>query len=123
MGKHKPKFIYIELDTDGEVVQIFYSATSIADKYSPGTRTRVWKVLNRVKGGGTLVRGHFWAKLPYKDGLTSYHLKFRAWEQVIDLRLRNLFRKISDKDIKKMVTKDRMVDLIERVSINFKENG
>ena len=113
-------FVEIEPNTDA-IIQVHWHRDSVIDKYSAGTLSRIERVVNRYKmNTGTLVKGHLWAKIKYRKGINFYEVEKRAIDQTRDLKLRFLFSKLANRNIKKDIDKVHVEDFIEKIKIYFK---
>lgn len=116
-----PRQIYIEINPDtDQVEQIHWTRDSAIAKYSRATMTRVDRILGRVHGCGFLVKGNVWAKIPYRKGIGFYEIERRAVDQTRDLKLRYLFNKHKQTNLKSKISKDNINYLIEKISIYLK---
>jgi hypothetical protein len=97
--------IYIELNTDMEVVHVHYSRQSVLDKYGKPILDRVYGVMKRSKGLGFTVKEHFWAKLPSDTKMEDINRK--AKQQVKDLYIRFLMNKYSKMDLSSITYRDK----------------
>lgn len=119
--RHNLIYIEVNPDTD-DIVQIHWSRGAVLEKYSSGTMSRVDRVTNRyIKNTGVLIKGNIWAKIPYRKDITIYEITRRALDQTRDLKLRYLFYKLANRNIKDDIDKAHTEDFIEKIKIYFKK--
>lgn len=110
--------IYVEINTDMEVVQVHYSRQAIIDKYSKPIMDRIYGVMKRKNNLGFTVKGNFWAKLPSStkpEDVTRYSKR-----QVKDLYVRFIMNKYSKMDLSSITTRDTnlLLHTLKQVLVN-----
>lgn len=115
------RIIFVEVNPDTDtIIQIHWHRNSVIEKYSEGTLSRIERVVNRyTMNTGTLVKNCLWAKIKYRKGITFYEVEKRAIDQTRDLKLRFLFLKLANRNIKEDIDKAHIEDFIQKIKIYF----